>query len=49
MPPQAAHPALKASPDLQLFLEASETEFSIEVSRTQADEPPASTPQVHKG
>lgn len=25
--PQAAHPALKASPDLQLFLEASETEF----------------------
>jgi hypothetical protein len=39
------HPALKASPDLQLFLEASETEFAIEMSRTQADEPPASTPQ----
>jgi sorting nexin-1/2 len=34
---QAAHPALKASKDLQLFLEASETDFAIEVSRT-ADE-----------
>ena len=45
-PLQAAHPALKASPDLQLFLEASETEFAIEVSRSQADEPPASTPQA---
>lgn len=38
---QAAHPALKRSPDLQLFLEASETEFAIEVSRTQVDDPVA--------
>lgn len=30
---QAAHTALQHSPDLQLFLEANETEFAIEVSR----------------
>ena len=35
----AAHPLLRASPDLLLFLEASETEFGIEVSRTQWEEP----------
>lgn len=34
-PPQASHPGLKDSKELQLFLEASETEFAIEVSRTQ--------------
>ena len=33
--PQACHPVLKESKELQLFLEASETEFAIEVSRTQ--------------
>lgn len=37
----AAHPALRASPDLQLFLQASETEFAIEVSRAQLEEAPA--------
>ena len=36
---QAAHPALRSSPDLQLFLEASETEFGIEVSRSQVEDP----------
>ncbi|EFN54738.1 hypothetical protein CHLNCDRAFT_59686 [Chlorella variabilis] len=34
----AAHPALKGSHELQLFLEASETEFAIEVSRSQVDD-----------
>lgn len=33
----AAHPLLRCSTDLQLFLEANETEFAIEVSRTQED------------
>ncbi|KAL4452515.1 hypothetical protein ABPG75_008177 [Micractinium tetrahymenae] len=37
----AAHPILKRSRDLQLFLEASETEFAIEVSRSQVDDPVA--------
>ena len=37
--PQAVHPVLKLSHDLQLFLEASETEFGIEVSRSQLDDP----------
>jgi sorting nexin-1/2 len=32
----AVHPALQDSPDLQLFLEASETEFAIESSRVMA-------------
>ncbi|PSC72138.1 sorting nexin 1 [Micractinium conductrix] len=35
----AAHPILKRSPDLQLFLEASETEFGIEVSRSGMEDP----------
>ena len=39
---QAAHPALKGSRELQLFLEASETEFAIEVSRSQVVDPEAS-------
>lgn len=38
IPLQAAHPALKGSHELQLFLEASETEFAIEVSRSQVDD-----------
>lgn len=35
--PQAAHPMLKFSKDLQLFLEASEEEWSLEVSRAIAE------------
>lgn len=35
----AAHPALRGSHELQLFLEASETEFAIEVSRSQVVDP----------
>lgn len=33
----ASHPLLRTSKELQLFLEASETEFAIEVSRTQVE------------
>ncbi len=40
-PLQAAHPILRRSPDLQLFLEASETEFAIEMSRSQEEDPVA--------
>lgn len=35
--PKAAHPVLKTSKDLQLFLEASEDEWSLEVSRAIAE------------
>lgn len=34
---QAAHPALRQSPDLRLFLQSDETEFAIEASRTAAE------------
>jgi hypothetical protein len=38
---QAAHPSLRGSRELQLFLEASETEFAIEVSRSLVEDPAA--------
>lgn len=40
-PLQAAHPSLRGSRELQLFLEASETEFAIEVSRSLVEDPAA--------
>jgi sorting nexin-1/2 len=43
---QAAHPILRHSPDLRLFLQANETEFAIEASRSAAeagDAAPAAT------